>query len=57
MIIRVDDEGKKVMESFFDVALKAGGISNFNTVVKAMDAVESIDEEPEETKTKKIRKG
>ncbi len=51
MIIKVDIEGRKALDDLFDVALKAGGIKNFNAISKIMDAVEALEEpEPEEQK-------
>lgn len=44
MVIKVDKEGRDVLTSLFDIALKSGGMGNFDAVVKIMDSVEDIKE-------------
>lgn len=52
-MIKADKEGKEVLNSLFDVALKSGGMANFESVVKIMDSVQDIEEIEEEKKENK----
>ena len=45
MIIKVDAEGRSILNQLFDIALKSGGMGNFEAVVKIMNSVEDIKEE------------
>lgn len=42
MIIQVDKEGKKLIDLFCDMALKAGGLPNLKQVNTMLDAVVMI---------------
>lgn len=44
MVINVDEQGKKSIESLCDVALKTGGLSNLKAVGVILDAVSMIEE-------------
>ncbi len=43
-MIKADKAGKEILNSLFDVALKSGGMSNFDSVVKIMNEVEDLPE-------------
>ena len=51
MIIKVDEDGAKIIQSLCDLALKSGGIQNFKMIAEVLNSVK-IEEEIPETKTK-----
>ena len=54
MIIQVDKEGKDVIEQFCDMALKQGGLQNFNQVDLVLHTVKLL---PVPVNKKKGKKG
>ena len=59
MILKADKEGKSVVEQLCDIALKQGGLSNFNQVGLTLKSIELLpepkkepDKEPEPKKEK-----
>ncbi len=49
-MIKADKAGKEILNSLFDVALKSGGMANFDSVVKIMNEVEDLPETEQEKK-------
>lgn len=45
MIIKVDEEGKKVIEQLCDIALKTGGVANLASVTNILEKTEIIGKE------------
>jgi len=52
MKLQTDKEGKNVIEQLCDIALKQGGIQNFNQVGMVLKSVEMI---PEPEKTEPVK--
>ena len=44
MIIKVDKEGKNAIEQLVDIALKQGGLANFNAVGIVLHSIELLPE-------------
>jgi len=51
-MIKADKAGREILNSLFDVALKSGGMSNFDSIVKIMNDVEDLPEKETEKETK-----
>ena len=51
MVVKTDEQGKKLIEALCDVALKAGGLSNLQAVGSILNAVEIL-EEPKTSEAK-----
>ncbi len=48
MIIKCDEEGRKVIEQMLDISLKSGGIKNLQGVVGVLNQIEMLPEEKDE---------
>lgn len=55
MKIIVDEEGKKAVQELCDVALKVGGLQNFNSVGKILGSI--VDEPPQSVEKEDAQKG
>lgn len=53
MILKVDKEGKSAIEQLCDVALKQGGLANFNPVGLVLNSIEIIPEPKKKSDKKK----
>ncbi len=56
MIIKVDSKGKNAIEQLVDIALKQGGLSNFNPAGMVLESIELLpepDKKPEKKPDKK----
>jgi len=48
MLIKADEEAKKTIIDFCDMALKTGGLRNKSIVDKVLASIQDIEKEPEE---------
>ena len=53
MILKVDKEGKSVIEQLCDFALKQGGLSNYNQVGLVLKSIELLPEPDKKSDKKK----
>ena len=53
MKIVVDSEGRAIVEQLVDIALKHGGLANFNSVTKILSVLKNVEEDQEKKEKKK----
>jgi hypothetical protein len=46
MLIYADSDGRKVIQELCDVALKAGGLQNFNRIGTILNSIQPLDQVP-----------
>lgn len=49
MIIQVDEDGAKAINSLMDIALKVGGLQNFSGVTTILSSIKLLKEETPKT--------